>query len=124
MKIGDTSIVCGIKAELSAPNSREPEKGFIIPNLEYSPICSSKYRPGPPSMDAQIATHALVEILNESKCVDLSNLCIEYGKLVWVLYVDLLCLSYDGCLLDTSLIAFMSSLKSCKIIRPFIPIRT
>jgi exosome complex component RRP43 len=48
--------------------------------------------------------------------VDLTDLCIETGKAVWCLYVDIICIADGGSVLDASVIALSSALKSGKYI--------
>ncbi|KAK3099647.1 hypothetical protein FSP39_007478 [Pinctada imbricata] len=115
IKIGNTTIICGIKAELASPASEEPCKGFIIPNLELSPMCSSRFRSGPPGEQAQVASQFLADVIKNSKCVDLETLCVESGKLVWVLHCDLICLDYDGNITDASILALIAALQTTKL---------
>lgn len=46
----------------------------------------------------------------------MKDLCIVPDKLSWVLYCDMVCLDYDGSVVDACLITLMSSLKTCMII--------
>ncbi|KAK9693206.1 3prime exoribonuclease family, domain 1 [Popillia japonica] len=55
-KIGKTTVVCGIKAELARPKAESPDQGFVIPNVELPPLCSQQFKPGPPSDHAQVTT--------------------------------------------------------------------
>ncbi|XP_046395452.1 exosome complex component RRP43-like [Ischnura elegans] len=109
VKIGNTSVMCGIKAELATPRAEEPDRGYIVPNVELSPLSSSKFRPGPPSEEAQVASQFVFDVLSNSCCLDTRNLCIAPDKLVWVLYCDLICLNYDGSILDACLMALMAA---------------
>lgn len=111
-KIGNTTVVCGIKAELATPTTETPEHGYIIPNVELSPMCSPKFRPGPPSDQAQVISKLIENILISSRAVNLNDLCISKGKLVWVLYCDLLCVNYDGSVIDACIGALTAALKS------------
>lgn len=67
------------------------------------------------SMGSQILNQTLFNILINSECVDLTELCIAKGKLAWVLYCDLVCLDDDGALLDVATVAIMSALKSLQL---------
>ena len=49
--------------------------------------------------------------------VDREDLCIESDKLTWVLYCDLICLNYDGNVLDASVIALSAALQNGKCYR-------
>ncbi|XP_076178085.1 exosome complex component RRP43 [Ptiloglossa arizonensis] len=111
-KIGNTTVVCGIKAELATPKTEFNECGYIIPNIELSPLCSPKFRPGPPSDQAQVISKTIENILKNSAAVDLKDLCICKGKLVWVLYCDLLCINYDGSVIDACIGALTGALNT------------
>lgn len=78
-------------------------------------LCSPKYRAMGVSLDSQILNQTLFSILLSSECIDLSDLCVEKGKLCWVLYCDLVCLDDDGSVLDVASIALVAALKSLKL---------
>ena len=84
MRLGDTTVVCGVKAEIAEPDLDRPEDGFLVcltihcfhpricdmltprttvPNLDLPAICSPKFKPGPPSEEAQVLSDRLYEIL-------------------------------------------------------------
>lgn len=100
--------------ELATPKAESPDCGFLIPNVDLSPLCSPKFRPGPPSEEAQCATKLVDRILFNSGAVDLKDLCIHKDKLAWVLYCDIVCVDYDGAVIDACIGALMAALKSCK----------
>ncbi|XP_035790317.1 exosome complex component RRP43-like [Anopheles albimanus] len=114
-KIGNTTVVCGIKAELAAPKAVEPNQGYLIPNVEISPVSSPSYRPGPPSEEAQVYSQSLADVFSKARCIDLAQLCIEPGKLVWALYCDLVCLDHDGCVFDAAVAALVAALHTVKL---------
>lgn len=81
VRLGDTTIVCGVKAEIAEPELDRPEDGFLgshrvlltydigifktllVPNLDLPPICSPKFKPGPPPEEAQVLSDRLNEAL-------------------------------------------------------------
>uniref|UniRef100_A0A8C9ZXC3 Ribosomal RNA-processing protein 43 n=1 Tax=Sander lucioperca TaxID=283035 RepID=A0A8C9ZXC3_SANLU len=93
VKVGNTTVICGIKAELTNPIVEAPGKGYIVPNVDLPPLCSSRFRPGPPAEQAQAASQFI------------ADLC-------WVLYCDMMCLDYDGNVLDACIIALLAALKN------------
>ncbi|XP_014483494.1 PREDICTED: exosome complex component RRP43-like [Dinoponera quadriceps] len=111
-KLGNTTVVCGIKAELTTPKIDTPECGYIVPNVELPPLCSPKFRPGPPSEQAQVISKLIDIILRNSTALDLTDLCICKRKLVWVLYCDILCLNYNGSVIDACTGALTAALKT------------
>lgn len=112
VKLGNTAVVCGIKAELAEPKATEPDRGFIVPNIELTPLCASKFRPGAPTEEAQTLALNLNDIVSQSRCFALKDLCIARERLVWVLYCDVVCLNYDGCVLDAAVLAVMTALQT------------
>lgn len=112
VKLGNTTVICGIKGELTTPKPEEPKKGFIVPNVDLPPLCSPLFKPGPPSELAQSATTFMDSLIIESGCISLEDLCIEEGKLCWVLYCDMVCLDFDGNLLDACCVALLAALKN------------
>jgi len=109
VKCGQTSVVCGIRAELTSPHPDRPRDGFIVPNFSFS---MASLAPSSSLNLTQQISQFLLTVLSTSGCVDLSDLCVEAGLSVWVLYVDLLCLDNSGNLLDTSVIAMTSALET------------
>ncbi|KAJ8725050.1 hypothetical protein PYW07_016008 [Mythimna separata] len=112
VKCGNTTVVCGIKLELATPKAEEPDVGFLVTNVELPPLCSSKYRPGPPTDSAQVTSTLVADIIANSKCIDLKDLSIVHDKLAWVLYCDMVCIDNDGSLVDACIMTLMASLKT------------
>lgn len=115
VKLGNTIMVCGIKAELSQPVATAPDVGYFVPNIEFTSLCAPRFRPGPPSEEAQVISRALADIVDNSGCLDLKQLCIVKEKLVWTLYCDVVCLNHDGSALDAAVIATIAALRSVKL---------
>uniref|UniRef100_A0A3P8WX36 Ribosomal RNA-processing protein 43 n=1 Tax=Cynoglossus semilaevis TaxID=244447 RepID=A0A3P8WX36_CYNSE len=115
VKYGNTTVICGIKAELTNPTVEAPGKGYVVPNVDLPPLCSSRFRPGPPGELAQAASQFIADIIESSEVIQPEDLCIERGKLCWVLYCDLMCLDYDGNLLDACVVALLAALKNTKL---------
>jgi len=112
VRLGDTTIVCGVKAEIAEPELDCETQGFLVPNLDLPAICSPRFRPGPPTEEAQVLSNRLNEVLVTSDIVPLSSLCIHPGKSAWVLYVDATCINYDGNAFDAALIAMVAALRN------------
>ncbi|KAM5180566.1 exosome complex component RRP43 [Mantella aurantiaca] len=120
VKIGNCTVICGIKAEFATPPIDAPNKGYIVPNVELTPLCSPRYRPGPPGEEAQVASQFIADVVENSQIILKEDLCIEHGKLAWVLYCDLICLDYGGNLLDTCVCALVAALRNARL--PFVKI--
>ncbi|KZP27977.1 hypothetical protein FIBSPDRAFT_817989 [Athelia psychrophila] len=115
VRLGDTTIVCGVKAEIADPELDRPEAGFLVPNLDLPAICSPKFKPGPPTEEAQVLSDRLNDALTASGIISPASLVIHPGKAVWVLYVDATCINYDGNAFDATLIAMVAALKNTRL---------
>ncbi|XP_069615053.1 exosome complex component RRP43 [Ranitomeya imitator] len=115
VKLGNCTVICGIKAEFTSPPTDAPNKGYIVPNVDLTPLCSSRFRPGPPGEEAQVASQFIADVIETSQIIQKEDLCIESGKLAWVLYCDLICLDYDGNLLDACVCALVAALRNVRL---------
>ncbi|KAF6748991.1 ribosomal protein S5 domain 2-like protein [Ephemerocybe angulata] len=115
VRLGNTTVVCGVKAEIAEPELDAGARGFLVPNLDLPAMCSPRFKPGPPSEDAQVLSDRLTEALTSSGVLPLESLCIHPGKAVWVLYVDATCINYDGNAFDATLLAMVAALKNTRL---------
>ncbi|KAF8492919.1 ribosomal protein S5 domain 2-type protein [Gautieria morchelliformis] len=115
VRVGDTTIVCGVKAEIAEPELDRPEHGFLVPNIDLPAMCSPRFKPGPPGEEAQVLSDRLNNVLISLEVLSTASLCIHPGKAVWVLYVDATCLNYDGNAFDATLLAMIAALKNTKL---------
>lgn len=117
VKIGNTSVTCGIRAQVGNPPSSDcsllDERQLVI-NVELLPICSPHLRQGKPTDQAQLVGQYLNDIAHN--IIDLKSLVHphELGDVTWYLYADIYCSDHDGNLLDACLIAFLAALKYSK----------
>jgi exosome complex component RRP43 len=111
VRMGSTIAVCGIKCQVAMPDVSRPSQGWFVPNVELGPLCASRFRPGPPNEITQWTSHQVNQALHGS--IDLEQLCIEEGNAVWVLYVDVVFVSFAGNALDVSLLAIQAALDDC-----------
>lgn len=115
VKIGNTQIIVGIKPTIGEPFPDTPNVGVLMTNGEMLPMADPKFEPGPPSEDSVELARVVDRGIRESEMVDLEKLCIEPGKKVWMLFIDLHIIDYDGNLFDTATLAVMSALATTKL---------
>jgi len=124
IKMGNTSVIAGVIAEIGPPTSTTDAKkknGEIYVNLEMNPICSPRIRSGRPPDEAQENSEFLTKLIKELKIVDWEGIYVESDKkiedqkYVWHLYVDLYVLNHDGNIKDASLIATLFALNNTSL---------
>jgi len=115
VRLGHTMVICGITAELAEPLPLFPHQGLFVPNVDLPASCSNKYRPGPPSADAQILSQFVSDLAKNSGMLKMEDLCISPKKLVWVIYADIQCISDDGNLNDAVITALYAALQDASL---------
>ena len=82
---------------------------------ELLPLSSSRFESGPPSIVSIELARVIDRMIRESKIIDLEKLCIEEGKKVWTVFIDIYSMNADGNLLDAAGIGAVIALKNAKI---------
>ena len=102
--IGTTTVVVGIKVEITEPSVNEPSNGFLEVNVNMTPFCGLRHEFGKSSDEALAIAEFTRRTLVDSKIFDLQDLCIEEHKSVWTIHLDCVCLSDGGSIIDAVLI--------------------
>jgi len=117
VKFGNTTVIAGVKLEVAAPLGNRPKDGKLVVNVHLTPLCGPQFSIGRPT-DAVISMgESITNALVRSGALSLSQLCIEEGKSVWVLYMDIVCLDYDGNAYDAALISAVNALRHLRLPR-------
>ncbi len=112
VKLGDTTVIVGIKMATGEPYPDTPDSGVLTTSAELRPAASPDFRSGPPSPKAIELARVVDRGIRESKTVDFKKLCVTEKEKVWVLYLDIHVLDYDGNLFDASSIGALSALSN------------
>ncbi|TXT13061.1 hypothetical protein VHUM_01462 [Vanrija humicola] len=115
VRMGETTMVCGVKAEIAEPTGAAPNDGFVVPNIDLPALCSPRFKPGPPPEEAQTFSNWLNDLIVSSRTLPPSSLVIAPGKAAWVIYIDVACINYDGNAYDAAVLAVMAALKNTRL---------
>ncbi|RLG00903.1 MAG: RNA-binding protein [Candidatus Wolframiiraptor sp.] len=113
--MGGTKILTGIKVEVGSPFSDRPDEGIFTVNAELLPLASTSFEPGPPDERGVELARVVDRSLREGKALDLKKLCLVEGEKVYVLFIDIYVLDYDGNYFDPALISALAALATLKI---------
>ena len=113
--LGKTDILVGIKIETGEPYPDTPKEGVQTVNAELVPLASAAFEPGPPGENAIEIARIVDRGIRESKAIDTAKLCIEPGKKVFIVFIDVYVLNHDGNLIDAAALAAMSALLNTKM---------
>ena len=115
VKIGNTQIMIGVKPQIGTPFPDTPNVGVLMTNSELLPMASPTFESGPPDERSVELSRVTDRCLREGKIVDLEKLCILEGEKVWMLFLDLHVLDYDGNLLDAAVLGSVAALMNTKM---------
>ena len=113
--LGKTEVLVGVKVETGEPFPDTPNDGVQTVNAELVPLASPNFEPGPPDENSIELARIVDRGIRESKAIDTEKLCIEAGKKVFVVFVDVYVLNHDGNLIDASALAAMAALMNTKM---------
>lgn len=141
VRLGDTIVIAGIKAEVldtsdevhdmdDNGNDDDVDSDIVNPTASLGPIerrrvvigvdlvpmASPKFKTGPPGEEAQVLSSRLMQSLDSCPPVDIASLRIQNSsEHSWCLYVDVMCIAYDGNVVDASMLAINAALRDCQL---------
>ena len=117
VSMGSTKILTGIKVELGTPFPDRPDEGTFTVNAELLPLASTSFEPGPPDERGVELARVVDRSIREGGVLDLKRLCLVEGEKVYIIFIDIYVLDYDGNYFDPSLISALAALATAKIPR-------
>jgi exosome complex component RRP42 len=108
--LGKSEVLAGVKVETGEPFPDTPNDGVMT-----VPLASPNFEPGPPNEESVELARVVDRGIRESHAIDTEKLCIEPGKKVFVVFVDVYVLNHDGNLIDCAALAAMAALLNTKM---------
>ncbi len=110
--IGKSRVLIGVKVEIGRPFEDTPGKGVLMCNAELTPIAHHSFEPGPPRENSIELARVVDRGLRSAEIIDFDKLSLIDGSHVYMIFVDIYVLSYDGNLFDTAALAAMAALST------------
>ena len=115
IKIGNTQVLVGIKMDLGEPFPDTPDCGVLSTAAEFVPLASPDFESGPPRENAIELARVVDRGVRESEVVDIKKLVITPGEKVWIVFIDIHILDYDGNLFDAASLGALAALMTTKV---------
>lgn len=115
VKIGNTQVLAGIKMDVGEPYPDTPDQGVMTTAAELIPLASPDFESGPPDQEAIELARVVDRGIRESKLIDVEKLCIEPNEKVWIVFIDIHILDYDGNLFDAASLAALAALMTTTV---------
>lgn len=112
VQLGKTRIIAGVKVESGEPFPDTPNQGVLTTNVELLPMAFPTFESGPPNETSIEIARVVDRGIRESKMVDLEKLVVEAGKKVWIVFIDINVIDFDGNLIDACAYGAVAALKS------------
>jgi len=115
VQIGNTQVIAGIKMDVGEPYPDSPESGVMSTAAELIPLASPDFEAGPPREDAIELARVVDRGIRESELIEVDKLCIEPEEKVWIVFIDIHIIDYDGNLFDAASLASLAALMTAKV---------
>jgi len=115
VKLGNTQVVAGIKIIIGTPYPDSPASGVMATAAELIPMASPDFEAGPPREKAIELARVVDRGIRESKIIEVDKLCLEPGEAIWMIFIDIHILDFDGNLFDASSLAALAALHNAVI---------
>jgi exosome complex component RRP42 len=115
VKIGKTQVLVGVKMDVGDPYPDIPEEGVMTTAAELIPLASPDFESGPPKEDAVELARVVDRGIRESEIIKVEKLCIIPGKKIWMIFIDIHILDFDGNLFDAASLASLAALMTAKV---------
>jgi exosome complex component RRP42 len=115
VKIGNTQVIAGIKMDVGEPYPDTPDSGVMTTAAELIPLASPDFEAGPPRENAIELARVVDRGIRESELIEVEKLCVEAGEKVWIVFIDIHILDFDGNLFDAASLASLAALLTTKV---------
>ena len=113
--LGKTHVVVGVKAGLGTPFEDTPDEGVLMVNAEYTPVAHPTWEPGPPPDGAIELARVVDRGLRSAEILNMEELGLVSGEKVYIVFIDLYVLNWDGNLIDACGAAALAALRNAEI---------
>ena len=115
VKLGNTEVLVGVKVQKGTPFPDTRDRGVMATNVELIPMASPDFESGPPREPAIELARVVDRGIREGGCLDFKKLCIVEGEAVWVTFIDVHVLNFDGNLFDAGELGAVAALRTAII---------
>ena len=115
VRVGNTEVYAGVKMSVIEPYADGPDEGTLSVGLELGTMADDNYELGAPKIEAIEMARVIDRGIRESGIIDWKKLCIEEGKKVWQISLDIYAINNDGNLFDAAGLAGLIALTHAKM---------
>lgn len=115
VRLGKTHVIVGVKVGVGRPFDDTPDKGVLMTNAELTPVAHPTWEPGPPNIQSVELARVVDRGLRSAEILKMEDLMLISGKSVYLIFIDLYVLNYDGNLIDACGAGALAALQAVEI---------
>lgn len=115
VQLGGTDVIVGVKMNTGTPYPDSPNDGTMTTSAELRPMATSDFEIGPPSPESIEIARVVDRGIREAKSIDFGKLCIKPGEKIWMVWLDMHAVDYDGNLFDASSLGCIAALMTANV---------
>ena len=115
VRMGKADVLVGVKVGIGTPFNDRPALGVMMTVAELRPFAYEYFETGPPRPPAIEIARVVDRGIRESGTIDISKLCIEEGEKVWMVFIDIHAINYDGNLIAAAGLAGTLALANATV---------
>ncbi len=115
VSLGGTRIITGLKYDVGTPFPDLPDEGVCTVMAELLPLASPLFERGPPDERSIELARVVDRGIRHADCVQTAKLCIKEKEAVYILFIDMYVINYDGNLIDAGGVSAIATLVSAHI---------
>lgn len=112
ISLGKTEIVAGVKISTGPPYSDTPESGVITINAELCPMAAPHFESGPPNEYSVEFSRVVDRGIRHANIINKEKLIIVPSEKVFIIFIDLYVIGFDGNLFDAGSLAAVKALAT------------
>jgi exosome complex component RRP42 len=113
--LGKTHVLVGVKAGIGTPFEDTPDEGVLMVGSEFTPVAHQTWEPGPPNEKSIELSRVVDRGLRSAEVLNMKEFCVIPGEKVYIMFIDLYILNYDGNLIDACAAGAIAALESANI---------
>jgi len=115
VKLGKTDLLVGVKLNAGTPYPDKPDEGVLMTGCELKQMAHPSFEGGPPSQEAVEIARVADRGIRESNMIDTKDLCITPGEEVWMLFIDIQVIDFDGNVIDAATLGALLALHNATV---------
>ena len=115
LSLGKTEVIVGVKLQVGSPYPDKPDQGVLMTGCEMKPMAHPAFEGGAPSIESIEIARVVDRGIRESGMMDMHSFCITPKEKVWMVFLDIQVLNYDGNLFDAATMAGVLALHNTTV---------